>query len=479
MATPIPSNTCSFSLREVTAATGGTLTRQIETDVTGVTTDSRAIGAGTLFVALRGSRFNGHDYLPAAAAHGAAAAIVERGQSHVSLPCIEVDDTLRALGALARHHLERIRARTGLRVIAVGGANGKTSTKELSAALATALFGPTLKTAGNLNNLIGVPMTIFTLAENYRAAVIECGTNQRGEVAQLTGILRPDVALVLNVDIEHSEGLGTIDEIADEEASLFDCAAAAVACFEETKVTARIPAGLRTITFGRSESADVRFDRTVTATPERSAIELHLAPAMVDAGVEPRLRVRLNLLGPAAASNAAAAMAAVGAAIARPLSRAELERMVSALEAVPPVPGRLNARIIGAIVVIDDTYNANPRSVRVALETASEIAHARKSRLIIALGDMLELGAVSGQMHREAIRDVAAASPAEFIAVGPLVGAAWRAEAGHSSISSVHSFANSLDAAQQITEIVRPGDVLLVKGSRGIAMERLIAALES
>ncbi|HTW89456.1 MAG TPA: Mur ligase family protein, partial [Candidatus Binataceae bacterium] len=233
MATPIPSNTSGFTLGEVAFATGGILNGPADAVVTGVTTDSRLAPAGALFVALRGPHFDGHEHLGDAGNRGARAAIVERGRRDARLPCVEVDDTLRALGGLARHHLERIRTKTGLRLIAIGGANGKTTTKELTAALAATLFGATLKTPGNLNNLIGVPMTLLTLTEEHRAAVIECGTNRRGEVAELARILTPDVALVLNVDIEHSEGLGTINEIADEETSLFRGAGTAVASAEE------------------------------------------------------------------------------------------------------------------------------------------------------------------------------------------------------------------------------------------------------
>ncbi len=478
MATPIPSNSCSFTLDEVAVATGGTLVGLPDTSVTGVVTDSRAIRRGALFVALRGARFDGHQYLGSAIEHGAAAAIVERGRGDARLACIEVPDTLTALGALAKHHLDRIRAKTDLRVIAIGGANGKTTTKELTAAAAAALFPPTLKTPGNLNNLIGVPMTLFTLTEEHRSAVIECGTNRRGEVARLAGILMPDVALVLNVDIEHSEGLGTIDEIADEEASLFSGARTAVASADEPKVTGRIPAGMRPVTFGAGPGADVCFTREPSEEPERAAITLRLAPALVEAGAEAKLRARLKLLGPAAASNAAAAVAAVAAVCRTPLSRAQLDTLASALESVAPVAGRLNARIVGDVVVIDDTYNANPRSVRVALATANEIARARGARLIVALGDMLELGALSDQMHREAVREAAQISPSEFIAVGPSMGAACQAVLNGTSMLYVRSFENSREAAGSLRNIVRSGDVLLVKGSRGIEMERLIEALE-
>src|SRR6202030_2470400 len=188
MATPIPINHCAFRLDEIAEATGGALFGPPDTIVRGVLTDTRALGDGALFVALKGAGRDGHSYLAEAARRGAAAALVARGHRPPGLAAIEVDDTLAALGDLARHHLRRIREAAALECIAIGGAVGKTSTKELCAAVVRALFGETLATPGNLNNLIGVPMTIFMLSERHRAAVLECGTNTRGEIARLARI---------------------------------------------------------------------------------------------------------------------------------------------------------------------------------------------------------------------------------------------------------------------------------------------------
>src|SRR5579885_2633026 len=248
MATPIPQNQCPFTLDEIASATGGTISGEPRTAVRGVTMDTRALEAGSLFVALRGDDRDGHSFLDEVARRGAGALLVERGRA---LPAVEVDDTLAALGDLARHHLGRMRAANPLGCVAIGGAVGKTSTKELTAAAVRALFGETLATPGNLNNLIGVPMTVFTLTERHRAAVLECGTNRRGEIARLARIVEPDVAVVLNVDIEHSEGLGSLEEIADEEAQMFSTARRfAVVCTEQPLVKSRVPAHLPVVTFG-------------------------------------------------------------------------------------------------------------------------------------------------------------------------------------------------------------------------------------
>ena len=221
MTTPIPVNQCAFTLGEIARATGGIIAPGASAALTvrGVSIDSRTIEPGALFVPLRGADRDGHEFVAAAIRRGAAAVLLERGEAPI--PSVKVGDTLAALGDLARFHLERERAVRAIPSIAILGSAGKTTTKEITAALAGALFGPILSTPGNLNNLIGVPMTLFTLTRNQRALVIECGTNTRGEIARLGAILKPDAALVLNVDIEHSEGLGTIEEIADEETAIF------------------------------------------------------------------------------------------------------------------------------------------------------------------------------------------------------------------------------------------------------------------
>jgi len=474
MATPIPTNHCEFTIAEVVEATGGKRTGTGGTgNVGSISIDTRSLEAGALFVALRGVEVDGHKYLPQAAAKRAVAAIVESGRGDAAIDCIEVDDTLAALGRLAHHHLERLRTAGSLPVIAIGGAVGKTTTKELTAATVRALFGSTLSTPGNLNNLIGVPMTIFTLTREHRAAVLECGTNTRGEIPKLARIVEPDVAMVLNVDLEHSEGLGTLDEIADEEAALFSTAKSyAVASAEEPMVLSRIPKHLRRITFGKSRDAHVRLvGRSVGA---RSRIRVELARELVAAGVEPFIETEIALLGEAAALNCTAAIAGAAAMRAAPLDASELGAVGAALAGVQPVAGRLATTSIGGIVVIDDTYNSNPRSIRAALAAAREVADGLSARLVIAMGDMLELGKESAAAHQEAIRDVMRLQPAAVVIVGPEMEAA---RLGSFRQKNIFSAPDSVAAAPIVKGLVQPGDVLLVKGSRGIAMERIIERL--
>ena len=481
MATPIPSNQCEFTLAEIVEATGGTLVRATSSGpigggVRGVSIDTRSIVAGAIFVAIRGAASDGHDYLPQAAARGAAAAIVATGRHHPALDCIEVADTLAALGRLARRHLVRTRTARPLALIAIGGAVGKTTTKELTAAAARALFGSTLSTPGNLNNLIGVPMTIFTLTGEHRAAILECGTNTRGEIRKLAQIVEPDVAMVLNVDLEHSEGLGTLEDIANEEAALFSTARRyAVASADEPMVLARIPKHLRRITFGKSPDAHVRLvSRSVGV---RSRIRVEIARAMLATGVEPFIETEIALLGEAAALNCTAAIAGVAAMHPLPLESRELAAIADALAMVKPVAGRLANTSIHGIFVIDDTYNSNPRSIRAALAAAREVADGLGARLVIALGDMLELGEVSAAAHQEAIRDVMRSHPAALVAVGAEMNSACAVVSRDADTTAILAAPDSIAAAGIIAGLLRPGDVLLVKGSRGIAMERVLDRL--
>ncbi len=483
MATAIPTNRCAFALGEAASATAGRMTAgDPAARATSVAIDTRTLERGALFVALRGESADGHAYLSRAAERGAAAAIVERGHATTALPCIEVADTLVALGALAALHLRRERAARALPVLTIGGAAGKTTTKELTAAVARVLFGPILATSGNLNNRIGVPMTIFTLAPEHRAAVLECGTNLRGEIAHLAAIVEPDAAMVLNVDLEHSAGLGTLEEIADEEAAIFAATRRyAVVPAEQSMLAARIPARLTTLTFGAAAGAAVRLAGRSALGGGRTRISLELNPEFVRAGASVLLECDIGLLGAAAALNCAAALAGAIALCPAQLTAAQLGAIGDSFAAARPVTRRLEPVTIGGALVIDDSYNAQPPSVRVAIATARETASNLDARLVVVLGDMLELGAMAPAAHQEAVRAVLAAHPAEFVATGPEMIAALDAVAasGPTRAISIARARDSAEAGRLASAAVRPGDVVLVKGSLGMAMDRVIAALRA
>ncbi len=479
MATPIPKNACQFTVAEIASAIQGEAFGDASLTIHGVSIDTRSIEPGALFVALRGIN-DGHQYLGDAARRGALAAVVERGRRVPTIVCVEVNDTLAALGLLANYHLRRVQQVHRALSISIGGAAGKTTTKEITAALARAAFGATLSTPGNLNNLIGVPMTLFTLTRDHRAMVIECGTNTRGEIRRLSAIVESDVAMVLNVDLEHSEGLGTLEDIADEEAAIFaHTKRTAVFPADDPKLAPRVPARLRAVTFGVGGNAVVQLiARTVTPNG-RTSISVRLDPSMVALGVDPLIRTEIALIGSAAALNCAAAVAATAAAAQAPLDHEQLSKMGAALAQIEPVPGRLATREIDGVIVIDDSYNAQPRSVRIGLEAAREVAQRLGSRLIIALGDMLELGDLSTPAHQEVVGEVLVSNPAVFVAIGDeTCSAASAAQANGAAPNCDLRLCKDSDAAAHlIPELVRTGDVLMIKGSRGIKTERIVEAL--
>ena len=477
MATPIPSNAAEFTLDEIAHATGGEAFGDRSLKLRGVGIDTRDLRGGELFVALQGAT-DGHNFLPKAAERGAAATMVERGRHIDAIAGVEVDDTLAALGRLAHYHVNRIRAAHPIPLLTIGGAAGKTTTKEITAALARAVFGATLSTPGNLNNLIGVPMTLLMLTEAHRAMVIECGTNTRGEIPKLAAIVEPDVAMVLNVDLEHTEGLGTIEDIADEEAAIFAHAKrAAVIPADDARLAGRVPSHLRAITFGVDDDATVRqLERTVTPHG-RTAISIRLEASMVASGIEPIVRAEIALIGRSGAMNCAAAVAAIAAASPVPLREEQLRAMEHALAEIQPVHGRLAVREVGGILIIDDSYNAQPPSVRIGLEAAREVAHRLGARLVIALGDMLELGALATPAHAVAVEDVLASNPAVFLAIGEETCTAAAAVGPRWQDRTLRLCANSEEAASMIGGLMRAGDVVLVKGSRGIGTERVVEAL--
>ncbi len=485
MATPIPRNAAAFTAGEVAAATGGTLFEvEPARALSEVSTDSRTVPSGGLFVALAGEVHDGHRFAGETAARGAVN-LVAAGRG-IAGPRIEVPDTLVALGDLARHFVDRETRSRPLPVLAIGGSAGKTTTKTLAAAGVRALFGQTLVTAGNLNNRIGVPMTLFTLTPEHRAIVLECGTSVPGEIAELGRIAKPTVALVVNVDVEHSERLGSLAEIANEEAALLLAARrVAVGNGDDALLRDRLArAGAKQLTFGRGAGSDlVVAGRTVEANGTATVLLRSRGRSFAALGGSPReLRVTTSLIGETAAMNIAAAVAGALALLDRSASPEELSRLTAAVAAVEAVPGRLRPVEAGGVFILDDTYNSNPRSARAALAAAREVADRRTARSIVALGDMLELGEVAAAEHLELLAAADRCRADLLVLVGPELAAA------HATLATAEPasrrlqtpsrlFTDSAAAAAAISELTRPGDLLLVKGSRGMRMELLVEAL--
>jgi UDP-N-acetylmuramoyl-tripeptide--D-alanyl-D-alanine ligase len=456
-----------FTAGELRDATGGRWLDSPPPAVIGVSTDTRTMAAGSIFVALHGERFDAHAFLPAAAGAGATAAVVA---SEVAAPAglarLLVGDTLVALGALARHH----RLRFEVPVVGVSGSNGKTTTREMIAAI-LAERGPVLRSEGNLNNEVGVPLTLLRLTGEHQAAVIEMGMSHPGEIARLTAMSRPQVGVVTNAAAAHLEGLGSIDGVADAKAELYAGlpeGGVAVVNADDARMLARARAsGRRLLTFavGRQRRGDV----VVLEMLAQDATGLRFL-----LGVGNReLEVTLPLVGAHNAQNAAAACCA---AIALGCSDRE---MVRGLAGVRPVGRRLRLeRLPDRLLLVDDCYNANPLSMAAALRTLAELARAEGGRALAVLGDMLELGPGEAELHRGVGAEAARLPVARLFGFGPrsreTVTGALATGLPPDRTFQTEDLAALADA---VLAAAAPGDVLLVKGSRGMKLERLVEAL--
>jgi len=449
-----------FTHAEVVAATGARPTSTPRAPFDGVSTDSRTLAPGQLFVALRGERFDAHGFLADVVARGAAGAVTQsehpRAAVPAGFPLYEVADTLQALGGLGRFHRRRFNLPLG----AVGGSNGKTTTKEMVGAI-LAVRGPALKTEGNLNNEVGLPLTLFRLQPAHVAAVVELGMNHPGEMARLTAVAEPGAALITTVQPEHLEGLGSIEGVAAAEGELFaglSPRATAVVNLDDPHVVGQ---GARArgprIGFGRGADAEVRL---VESTPRgKSGLRLVIETA------GRRWPVSLGFVGEHNALNATGAFALALALGYRP------EECVQGLEAARPYARRLNVvEAAGGWTVVDDCYNANPASMVAALDTARTLAAG--GRVVAVLGDMLELGPGEEQEHVAlGARVSQVASLAAFL--GPR--SAWTASAAKGIESA--QFLEVDPLWEWLQPRLRLGDLVLVKGSRGMRLERMVEKL--
>ncbi|MBK5913021.1 UDP-N-acetylmuramoyl-tripeptide--D-alanyl-D-alanine ligase [Rhodocyclus purpureus] len=422
-----------------------------------VSTDSRRIGKGALFVALRGEKFDGHDFVDTAAAQGAAAALVDEAAAarwqQPPLPLIVVADTRRALGALAADW----RARFTLPLIALTGSNGKTTTKEMIAAILRAAYGDTvLATVGNLNNDIGLPLTLLGLRATHRAAIVELGMNHPGEIAALAAIARPTVALVTNAQRAHLEGMGSLDAIAEEKGTIYDGLGAdgiAVVNADEPWADLWRARARRVLGFGLEQPADV------AGSCRLHGLDNHLTLSFQGE----RGEVELCLPGRHNARNALAAAAATLAA------GVPFAAVCAGLAAFRGAPGRLQKKAaIGGATLLDDTYNANPDSVRAAIDVLS----ATVGRQILVLGDMGEIGEMSGQFHDEIGGYAKSQGIDRLFALGEA-----SALAAHNFGAGGRHFRRVDELVAALKHELTPETTVLVKGSRFMRMERVADAI--
>ncbi|MDR2838529.1 MAG: UDP-N-acetylmuramoyl-tripeptide--D-alanyl-D-alanine ligase [Azonexus sp.] len=442
-------------LSRVAAVTGGRLVGA-DTALTGVSTDTRHIGPGQLFVALRGERFDAHDFLGQAIAAGAAALLVDDEKKlPTGASAVIVADTRLALGALAAAW----RAAFTLPVIAVTGSNGKTTTKEMIAAILRAAFGEAvLATRGNLNNDIGLPLTLLGLNASHRAAVIEMGMNHPGEIAYLAKLGAPTVALVTNAQRAHLEGMGDLDQVAREKGSIFtgltDDGVAVINADDAYAAGWRSMAAPRRVrSFAIDHEADVR------GYVRQHGLETELTLA----AAEGRATLCLAVAGRHNARNAVAAAAACLA------TGVPLAAVIAGLKSFAGVKGRLQRRAgkKGA-EILDDTYNANPDSVRAGIDVLA----ATVGKKILVLGDMGEIGEACGQYHDE----IGGYAKSQGIDRLLALGEASRQAARNFGDGGRH-FTRLDDLVAAVDKELGPETTVLIKGSRFMKMERVADAL--
>lgn len=452
----------SWTLGELARHCGGRISGSPETRIESVSTDSRTLGRGALFVAIRGETHDGHDHLQDALARGASALLVSSDSS--AGPAIRVDDTVEALGRLARAH----RASFSGPVIAITGSNGKTTTKELCANVLEAAGRRVRRTPGNLNNHIGLPLSVLALAPADEVLVVEMGMNHEGEIDHLARIAQPTVGAITNVAPAHLGPLGSLEAIARAKGELFarirPDGVAVVNADDPNCVAQSARFAGRKLRFGSTAGVEVRGH---SVTSEAGAAHYTLECGSGSVGIRMRVPGRHLVEDGLCAAAAALASGALGAD--------PLAAIRGGLEGFSGVPGRVALRESPeGVRVLDDTYNANPHSVARALETLAQLRGS--GRAIAVLGDMLELGDETARLHAEVGSEAAAAGVAVLIAVGPL-----SRETARGARASGLSTSLECDDAETAVELVRkharPGDVVLVKASRGMRLERVVTRL--
>lgn len=449
-----------FTLREVLSVTGGTYTGKEADTVTfsSVSTDTRTIGADSLFVALTGDTFDGHDFLDQAKAKGAIGALVKKGKAHEGLICIEVDSPLLGYQQLANYH----RRRFHIPVVAVTGSSGKTTTKEMVAAVLSTKFN-VLKTEKNFNNEIGLPKTLLQLTDEHEVCVVEMGMRGLGQIDELARIAEPTVGIVTNVGNSHIELLGSRENIGKAKAELIQhIPADGIAILNEDddlvrEMTNRTEG--KTIYYGIKERATVsgfnlRYKKDGIKFTCRCFDEV--------------FDVFLPMIGE---HNVYDALAAIAAGRALGISS---QKIAKGLGQFTGMPMRQEIISFPDIVVLNDAYNANPASMAESIKALGQLDGKRK---IAMLGDMLELGGFTEESHREIGRLLVEEGYCEVYTFGEAAKFIAK-EAKSAGLKAAYVCSSHLDMANQYFDHRKKGDVILVKGSRGLRMERVVSEIK-
>ncbi|HTY20126.1 MAG TPA: UDP-N-acetylmuramoyl-tripeptide--D-alanyl-D-alanine ligase [Geobacteraceae bacterium] len=449
-----------FTIEEIARATGGSIRGDATGTVSGVSTDSRLVKAGELFVPLRGERFDGHDFIVPAMGRGVRVFLAQSGWIRENaLPSaatvVAVEDTLRALGDLAAFHRRRFR----IPVVGITGSNGKTTVKEMLAAI-LALTGSGLKTSGNLNNLIGLPQMLLQLKDGDSWAVLEMGMSEPGEIDRLAEIAGPEVGVITNAFAAHLESMGSVAAVAAAKGELFQrlLPGGCAVYNADDPLISRLttPDGVRRLSFGLY-GGEISAGNLERKGRQGQKFTLTLNGE--------GYQVRLKALGLHNISNslaAAAAACAMGVAA---------EDICRGLEQFTPYDKRFNLEELDGIVLIDDSYNANPASMRAAMETLRDIRE--ECRAIAVLGDMLELGEITKEAHLE-LGSFAASCVERLYVMGEMAETvAEGARRGGLPQGAVILADSHEEIIADLRNSLASGDFILVKGSRGMGMEKV------
>jgi UDP-N-acetylmuramoyl-tripeptide--D-alanyl-D-alanine ligase len=458
-----------FSCQDILQATGGKLTRgKLSTGFKDIATDSRKIKPGELFIALKGERYDGHNFLKQAISRGAVGLVVKEAATSRGLTSreraavIEVNDTLNALGQIARYW----RQKHPIPLTAITGSNGKTTTKEMLAGIMKHSFR-VLKSEGNFNNLVGVPLTLLRLSAEHQIAVLEFGANQPGEIARLSEIADPQVGVITNVSDSHLEFFKTREGVARAKGELFrtlKSGSSAVFNADDHRVVELAePYPGKKLSFGIKSQADVRAENILSRGIRGTEFKLCVPGDSTS--------LALSIPGRANVYNALAAVAAAR------IFEVNLATIKKALERLTPCPGRLEIIPLSrGIYLLNDTYNANPKSMEESLSTLVNLS--KGGRAIAVLADMLELGEASESFHRQLGRTVAELKVDLLFITGQWAEAVARgAEEKGMDKESVFIGKDHEGIARQLKGIIRKGDWILIKGSRKMRMEGILDSL--
>jgi len=451
----------AFTLEEIITATKADVVQKEADRFTDVVTDTRKISEGVLFLALKGERFNGEDFVKEALEKGAAGVLVSRSCAEEKLEgadgtVLKAEDTQKAYQQIA--HLWR--KKFDLPVVAITGSNGKTTTKELVAAVLSAR-GPVLKTQANFNNEIGLPLTLLGIHKEHTAAVVEIGMRGLHQIEALAPVAEPSIGIVTNVGETHMELLGSMENIARAKAELVEAipAGGTVILNEDNEYVAgmkvKAAEGVRILTFGIEKAADVRGQ------------SLRTGEGMTRFDVAYQGEVHEYTLPMIGRHNVYNALAAIAAGFALGLSSEEIHKGLLHSEAAKM---RFEIQQKGEYRIVNDAYNASPMSMTAAINTLSELAPGRK---IAVMGDMLELGASSEDAHYHVGTELAEKAFAAVVTRGEM-GERIAAGAEDGGIREVYRCESHEKAAEVLKRILRPGDTVLFKGSRGMQMEKII-----